>query len=200
AAMASDPDPVVDFAAGSTSFVFRDIFKNGEIVQDTGGIRAGLVATTFPALAGQGMTVVRFRLVPCGCQLAHYHPRATEILSLISGGPLQVGFVDTKGNAHVSILYPGDVTLFPRGLLHFELNVGSEEADYVSALNSQNPGTLTAAAALFKIPTRALASSLNLPATLLQRINSTLTPNIGPILQKARRSDCVPGRDITLNY
>ncbi|MCO5581100.1 hypothetical protein L7F22_034976 [Adiantum nelumboides] len=198
--MASDPDPVADFAGESPSFVFRDIFSNGEIVADTGGIRAGLNAAIFPALEGQGMTMVRFRLVPCGCQLAHHHPRATEILSMVSGGPLQVGFIDTKGNAHINILNPGDVTLFPRGLLHFELNVGTEEAEYISALNSQSPGTLTAAAALFKIPTRALASSLNLPSALLQRINSTLTPNIGPILQKAKRSDCVPGRDITLQF
>lgn len=195
-----DPDPLWDYAAGVTSFVFKDIFKNGQIVKDTGGIRAGLSADTFPALAGQGISVVRFRVVPCGCQLAHHHPRATEVLSLIAGGPLQVGFIDTKGNAHISILYPGDVTVFPRGLLHFELNIGTEEADYISALNSQNPGTLTAAAAMFRIPERALASSLNLPASLLQKINSTLTPNIGPILRKARRSDCVPGKDITLDF
>lgn len=198
--MGSDPDPVMDFAPGVKSFVFRDIFTNGEIVKDTGGIRAGLSADRFPALTGEGLTVVRFRLMPCGCQLAHSHPRATEVLSLIAGGPLQVGFIDTQGNAHVNLLHPGDVTLFPRGLLHFELNVGEKEAEYISALNSQNPGTLTAAAALFRVPERALASSLDLPSTLLQKINSTLTPNIGPILQKVKRSGCVPGRDITIDF
>ena len=36
-------------------------------------------------------------MVPCGVNLPHTHPRATEILTLISGGPLQVGFVDTSG-------------------------------------------------------------------------------------------------------
>jgi len=36
----------------------------------------------------------------------------------------------------------GDSTLFPRGLLHFEINLGRENATYISALNSQNPGTL----------------------------------------------------------
>ena len=46
------------------------------------------------------------------------------------------------GTPHINILYPGDVTLFPRGLLHFEINVGKVTADYLSALNSQNPGTL----------------------------------------------------------
>jgi hypothetical protein len=46
------------------------------------------------------------------------------------------------GNAHLDIIRPGDSTLFPRGLLHFEINLGTENATYLSALNSQNPGTL----------------------------------------------------------
>ena len=46
----------------------------------------------------QGLSVVRFKMVPCGSNLPHTHPRASEVLSLLSGGPLQVGFVDTTGN------------------------------------------------------------------------------------------------------
>lgn len=46
------------------------------------------------------------------------------------------------GKAHINILYPGDVTIFPRGMLHFEINLGKKRADFLSALNSQNPGTL----------------------------------------------------------
>jgi len=46
------------------------------------------------------------------------------------------------GNPHLDIIRPGDSTLFPRGLLHFEINLGRENATYISALNSQNPGTL----------------------------------------------------------
>ena len=49
---------------------------------------------------------------------------------------------ECTGEAHIDILYPGDVTVFPRGLLHFELNVGKRTALYISALNSQNPGVL----------------------------------------------------------
>lgn len=45
----------------------------------------------------QGITVIQFRMLPCGENLPHTHPRATELLSMISGGPLQAGFVDTKG-------------------------------------------------------------------------------------------------------
>lgn len=196
----SDPDPVADFAPPAQSFVLRNIFANGEILEDTGGVRAAVTTANFPAITTQGITYVRVHIVPCGCTLAHIHPRATEILTLISGGPLQVGFIDTKGTAHVNILYPGDVTLFPRGLLHFELNVGEETADYLSALNSENPGTQTSASALFKIPKRALAASLNLPWNLLGAINSTISQSAGPGLRKEARSGCVPGRDITTQF
>ncbi|MCO5577094.1 hypothetical protein L7F22_030916 [Adiantum nelumboides] len=154
---AADPDPVQDYAVDAKSFVVRDIFKQGEILHDTGGVRAALTTANFPAITTQGITYVRVRIVACGCTLAHSHPRATEIMTLISGGPLQVASLTPRvcflrkdndieafkiGEAHIEIMYPGDVTLFPRGLLHFELNVGKEVADYLSALNSQDPGTL----------------------------------------------------------
>ncbi|CAM6039182.1 unnamed protein product, partial [Sphagnum compactum] len=93
-------------------------------------------------ILSQGITVVRFELVPCGTNPPHTHPRASELLFLISGGPLLAGFVDTSGVAHLSIIYAGDVTIFPRALLHFETNLGTETAIFLSGLNSQNPGTL----------------------------------------------------------
>ncbi|CAN5962642.1 unnamed protein product [Sphagnum jensenii] len=43
----------------------------------------------------------------------------------------------------------GDVFVFPRGLLHFELNVCDGTATAIAALNSQNPGTQIQAVALF---------------------------------------------------
>lgn len=55
------------------------------------------------------------------------------------------------GEAHIHILYPGDLIVFPRGLMHFELNVGTEEAFYISALNSQNPGTLVSLFLFFNL-------------------------------------------------
>ncbi|MCO5572395.1 hypothetical protein L7F22_026149 [Adiantum nelumboides] len=107
------------------------------------------------------LTYTQFRMRPCGVNLPHTHPRASKMLTLVNGGALQVDFVDTEGVRHIDILYPGDITIFPRDLLHFELNVGKQTALYISALNSQNTGVLTAAGALLNIPLRALARSFN---------------------------------------
>eukprot|EP01018_Ginkgo_biloba_P004350 Gb_25216 [translate_table: standard] len=93
---AADPDPVTDFDSGLATFTFRNIFENGDVTNDSGGVRAATTPDKFPAMQSQGITIVRFKMVPCGSNLPHTHPRATEMLTLLSGGPLQVGFIDTK--------------------------------------------------------------------------------------------------------
>ncbi|EFJ38793.1 hypothetical protein SELMODRAFT_402991 [Selaginella moellendorffii] len=57
----------------------------------------------------QGITYVHFNMVPCGVNLPHTHPRASELLTMISGGPLQVGFVDTADKWWCSLDDPGQV-------------------------------------------------------------------------------------------
>ncbi|BBN00970.1 protein MpCupin25 [Marchantia polymorpha subsp. ruderalis] len=194
---AADPDPLVDFSANATTPVFRNIFANGDVTTGSGGVRAALDIGKFPALTSEGLTVVQFKMVPCGENVPHTHPRATELLSLISGGPLQAGFVDTKGETHINILYPGDLIVFPRGLLHFEINVGTEIAFYISALNSQNPGTLDAAGAVLQLPERAAAIALNIDIAAVRALKSQRPYNEPPTLEAAKPGVCVPGQLIT---
>jgi hypothetical protein len=64
-------------------------------------------------------------------------------------GSLLVGFVSTNETLYATTLQKGDVFVFPRGLLHFELNVCDGTATAIAALNSQNPGAQFQAVALF---------------------------------------------------
>jgi len=50
------------------------------------------------AYRGEGITSVKFILVPCGVNVPHTHPRATEVLNVVAGGPLLVGWVNTSGS------------------------------------------------------------------------------------------------------
>ncbi|KAH8948711.1 hypothetical protein BDL97_11G107300 [Sphagnum fallax] len=192
---AADPDPVLDNPLNLTSFTIRDIFKNGDVSSGPGGVRAAVNTKNFPATTSEGITVVRFEMVPCGVNVPHTHPRASELLSLISGGPLQVGFIDTAGNAHLDIIHAGDSTLFPRGLLHFEINLGTENATYVSALNSQNPGTLNAGASLFRVPELTLATALNTEYSVLKKIAKSISSDL-TTLEKSSKANCVPGKSV----
>jgi hypothetical protein len=49
-AYSADPDPVRDFKTGLSSFTLRNIFKNGDVSSDTGGIRAATNPQNFPAV------------------------------------------------------------------------------------------------------------------------------------------------------
>ncbi|KAH8967330.1 hypothetical protein BDL97_03G072900 [Sphagnum fallax] len=187
---AADPDPLVDFPAGPDApFTLHDITANGVVTQTSGGTRAGLSTEVFPASIGEGITSVKFILVPCGVNVPHTHPRATEVLNVVAGGPLLVGWVNTSGVLQTDELHVGDVALFPRGLLHFEQNLGNTNCTFISALNSQNPGVLNAGQALFAIPNPVLATALNIPIPLLQIFKNDFSP---ALLQTSFLSGCIP--------
>lgn len=87
---------------------FRKQFKAEDFVFDlngtpstsTGGggkIRANSV-DNFPALSGEGISYSLFDVEPCGVNLPHVHPRATELLYVISGNFLRTGFVEGKND------------------------------------------------------------------------------------------------------
>lgn len=44
-----------------------------------------------PALKGEGVSFTVFQIEPCGINLPHVHPRATEILYVINGKDLRAG-------------------------------------------------------------------------------------------------------------
>lgn len=58
------------------------------------------------------------------------------------------GFVDTK-NQLFQKTFKEDVFEVPKGLLHFSVNAGNEAAIVYSVLNSQNPGVVNVAGAMF---------------------------------------------------
>ena len=71
----------------------------------------------------------------------HTHPRANEILYLVSG-QMQAGFIEENGARFVNnTLTPGQGTLFPQGSIHYQFNTGCEPALFVAALNDEDPGT-----------------------------------------------------------
>ncbi|XWS42630.1 hypothetical protein CRYUN_Cryun16bG0030300 [Craigia yunnanensis] len=104
-----------------------------------------------PGLNTLGISLVRIDYAPNGgLNPPHTHPRAKEIL-VVTEGTLYVGFVTSNPENRLitKVLYPGDVFVFPVGLIHFQLNVGKTNAVAFAALSSQNPGVITIANAVF---------------------------------------------------
>ncbi|KAF3451231.1 hypothetical protein FNV43_RR07326 [Rhamnella rubrinervis] len=103
-----------------------------------------------PGLNTLGISVARVDYAPWGINPPHYHPRATEILTVLEGS-LEVGFVTSNPeNKHFrAVLQKGDAFVFPVGLVHYQRNLGSTNAIAFAALSSQNPGVATIANAVF---------------------------------------------------
>ncbi|CAK7341277.1 unnamed protein product [Dovyalis caffra] len=80
----------------------------------------------------------------------HTHSRGTETL-LVLEGTLYVGFViSNPDNRLISkVLNPGDVFVFPIGLVHFQINVGKTNAVAYGFFSSQNPGLIIVANSVF---------------------------------------------------
>lgn len=155
------PPELLDFnpAASDADFAFDVEAISPGNQGDGGGIRA-VDGADNPALRGQGMAITLFNLAPGGENLPHLHPRATEMVYLVRGGPIEVAFTDGAGNVHQNTVTAGQATIFPRALIHYQRNIGSVEAQYVSILNSENPGVVSLPRSLFALPDQALANAL----------------------------------------
>ncbi|KAM0953139.1 hypothetical protein DsansV1_C02g0020851 [Dioscorea sansibarensis] len=79
---------------------------------------------------------------------AHTHPRANELIVVLQG-TVSVGFISTGNKVYNKTLQAGDVYIFPQGLVHFQLNVGSGQAKVLAFFGGSSPGIQTIATSLY---------------------------------------------------
>lgn len=103
----------------------------------------------FKALKGQSVSLALLQFGPGGINPAHIHPRSAELLFILKG-KLRVGFVDCENKVFMKVIKEGDVFVFPKGLVHFQMNE-EEEKDVVAvaAFGSANPGVVVLPTSLF---------------------------------------------------
>ncbi|THG10030.1 hypothetical protein TEA_015039 [Camellia sinensis var. sinensis] len=171
-ASASDPSQLQDFCVAvkdSKSAVFvngkfcndpklataNDFFYSGLLTPRNTSNPVGSTVTPvnvmqIPGLNTLGVSLARIDFAPYGLNPPHTHPRGTEILVVLEG-TLYVGFVTSNPDNRLftKVLYPGDVFVFPQGLIHFQFNQGKTNAVALAGLSSQNPGVITIANAVF---------------------------------------------------
>ncbi|XP_014623339.1 putative germin-like protein 2-1 isoform X1 [Glycine max] len=134
----------------ANDFFFSGLHIAGNTTNPNGSKVTPAFATQLPGLNTLGISMARIDYVPWGINPPHTHPRATEVLTVLDG-TLEVGFVTSNPeNRHFrKVLQKGDVFVFPTGLVHYQRNVGYDNAVAIAALSSQNPGLITVANAVF---------------------------------------------------
>ncbi|XP_031736138.1 putative germin-like protein 9-2 [Cucumis sativus] len=184
-AKSSDPDPVVDYLTSPL-----DAIINGTFFTFT-GLRSAFTDfpsnfkptkatfSEFPALLSQSVSMAILQYPAGSINPPHSHPRSAELLLVVSGS-LQVGFVDTANQFFNQTLQVGDLFLFPKGLVHFQLNVDPRNsATAIATFASANPGTVALpSSTVFTsgISDEVLAEAFKTDVAVIQSIRAGLTP------------------------
>jgi oxalate decarboxylase/phosphoglucose isomerase-like protein (cupin superfamily) len=83
-------------------------------------------AATLPALTGLGISISLLRLAGCGMLPPHLHPRATNLVTAITGNTT-TWMIGENGVKTMSVnLTPMKMTIFPQGSLHVMQNNGTD--------------------------------------------------------------------------
>ncbi|EEC76367.1 hypothetical protein OsI_13964 [Oryza sativa Indica Group] len=179
---AADPEPIQDFcvavpraggeaspaypgfpckpasAVVSDDFFFAGLAAAGSTDNPFGAsLKPGNVEAS-PALNTLGVDINRVDLAPGGVNPLHSHPRADELVHVITGRML-VGFVSTAGKYYSQVYKPVNAS-----------------ARALTVFNSQLPGVVPAATALFgadpEIPDAVLAKSFQVDAEIIKLLKS----------------------------
>lgn len=184
-AMAGDPDILTDF---QLPFPLGAINVTGDSFTYT-GLRSFIGAnpanfTVFkaslaelPALNGQSVSVAALYYPPATVNPPHTHPRASELLFLVTGA-LEVGFVNTTNFLFTQSLQAGDMFVFPKGLLHYQYNSdAANPAIAISAFGSASAGTVSIPTAVFNtsIYDPILAASFKTDVDTIEKLKSGLS-------------------------
>ncbi|MCD9639145.1 hypothetical protein HAX54_023501 [Datura stramonium] len=140
--------------ATANDFCFSGLNVGGNAVPGLGLATKLVDVNNMPGLNTLGMSIVRLDLEPQSLFPLHTHPRAAELIT-VTEGTVYVGFLVSdainifKSRLFSKILNPGDVFVFPQGLVHFLYNTGRKKATVLAFFNSQNPGLIAIPSSIF---------------------------------------------------
>uniref|UniRef100_A0A2N9G6E8 Germin-like protein n=1 Tax=Fagus sylvatica TaxID=28930 RepID=A0A2N9G6E8_FAGSY len=123
----------------ANDFFFDGLTKEGDTSYTATNFGSSVTAAnvlSFPGLNTLGAAMNRVDFAPGGLNPPHSHPRATES-GVVIQGKLLVGFVTTQNVYYSKVLSVGEMFVIPKGLVHFQKNVGTGKALAFTAFNSQ---------------------------------------------------------------
>ncbi|XP_049345939.1 putative germin-like protein 2-1 [Solanum verrucosum] len=153
--------------ATPNDFYFSGLNVSGNAAPKSGVAVKLVDVNSMPGLNTLGISVSRLDFEPLSLFPLHAHPRASALITILEGS-IYVGlFVPDPANFFKSrlfskILNPGDVFVFPKGLIHFLYNIGNKKATSLIYYNSQNPGVIS-------IPNSIFASKPPVPDDVLAK-------------------------------
>ncbi|KAM3473116.1 hypothetical protein MY5147_004930 [Beauveria neobassiana] len=133
---------------------------------------------TFPAMVGTGTSIAAARFPGCSISKLHIHPRAAEMLVLLSGrlvtetipelGAAAVGAADgqtvlqqqQQQRVIRNELAPNTLTVFDQGALHTQINPECDDATALTVFSAEDGGFGFVADQAFALPDDVIATQL----------------------------------------
>jgi len=115
---------------------------------------------SYPALVGTGGSMAVATFPPCGIAALHVHPRSSELFVVLTGRIYtemtpESGVVVTANGTQQRVvrteLHPKQMTVFPQGSYHTQINPDCTPALTVASFNSEDPGAGLTAPGLFAL-------------------------------------------------
>ncbi|KAH1032147.1 hypothetical protein J1N35_044321 [Gossypium stocksii] len=164
---------------GANDFFFAGLAKPNFPNNTLGSLVTAANVEKIPGLNTLGVSMSRIDYAVGGVNPPHTHPRASEIAFVLEG-ELEVGFITTSNVLISKRIKKGEIFVFPKGLLHFQRNIGKTRASAITAFDSQFSGTQSIAATLFTaspaIPKDVLSKAFQIHPREVERIKVKLTP------------------------
>ncbi|KAM0906735.1 hypothetical protein ACQ4PT_016551 [Festuca glaucescens] len=164
----SDPPPLQDFCVAdlkaatavdgfpckpASTVVDDDFFSAAMVSAPSTDNPFGVNSTratvsAFPGLNTLGLSITRTDLAPGGINPPHSHPRGSELV-LVLKGEIMVGFTSAANRLYSKVVKENELYVVPRGLQHFQLNVGTGDALFMAMFDAQSPGLVVPTLGLF---------------------------------------------------
>lgn len=152
-------------------------------------------AGNFPGVIGNGMAGAFFMLAPCGMIAPHTHPRGTEVLYLIAGGPMRFGInFEAGGPTQYEFLQTGQAVMLPQGSMHYGGVLGCDPTVVIAMFNSEDPGFMLTQFAFFGFDEEAIQATLGTIGAL------PVDPTIFPLPLNLGFESCLQRCGITQDY
>ena len=100
-------------------------------------------------------------------------PPLTSPLRLVSSHPIVS--TENGGRTVGATLTPGKAAVFPQGLLHYQQNLGCKPAQFLAALSSEDPGTLSYPERLFSLKDDILSVSFGIRSSDVRAIRERIS-------------------------
>ncbi|ORY22831.1 RmlC-like cupin domain-containing protein [Naematelia encephala] len=164
-------------------FNFNPTLESSFASRGAGGLAVLADRKSFPALIGTGVASALGFLEPCGLNAFHFHPRATQLVTVVQGGPLTAGALWSNAQTHqqfTTLVHTWEMIALPQGTIHYVFNDNCVPAITSNAFSSEDPGILNIAPSTFKFNADVLNGTLGYPSQLNGMSPSEFLESIPP--------------------